>query len=132
MLKFVTPLIIIMALILGSGCRGQPAPASASLGQAFSLNVGQSVSFPGQNLEIKFLDLIGDSRCPINVVCIWAGEATCQVEITSAGELNLSKLWLSLVPALNMRPPASTTTKYSLMSSLIRKPGNRYLREIIT
>lgn len=53
-----------------------------SLGQEFTLSAGQSVSIAGENLKIQFIEVINDSRCPINVTCIWEGRASCLVQFT--------------------------------------------------
>ena len=78
---------IIIALIIGAvilliGCGGQPVTTNASLGQEFSLVPNQSASVIGEPLKIRFLEVVSDSRCPTGVQCIWAGEASCTVEIT--------------------------------------------------
>jgi hypothetical protein len=56
-----------------------------SLGDSFSLTVGQSASIDGDDLAIKFIDVIADSRCASGVQCIWQGEVACLVEITHPG-----------------------------------------------
>ena len=38
----------------------------------------------GENLKIQFIEVINDSRCPQGVTCVWAGEASCLVEITDS------------------------------------------------
>jgi len=38
-------------------------------------------------MQIKFLNVTGDSRCPTGAVCIWAGEVKCSVEITYQSKL---------------------------------------------
>ena len=38
-----------------------------------------------EDLAIEFVDLIADSRCPSDVVCIWQGEAACLVQVTYSG-----------------------------------------------
>ena len=35
--------------------------------------------------QIKFIQVISDSRCPQDVTCVWAGEATVEVEIYEGG-----------------------------------------------
>ena len=60
---------------------------TASLGQEFTLPVGQKVVIEGEELTIKFLEVTGDSRCPTGVECIWAGEAQCRLRFTYVGSL---------------------------------------------
>jgi len=60
-------------------------PAEAELDKEFTLAVGQSAAIKGEDLSIKFVDVISDSRCPKDAICIWLGEVSCLVEITSNG-----------------------------------------------
>ncbi|MFA6887886.1 MAG: hypothetical protein WC254_00135 [Candidatus Woesearchaeota archaeon] len=50
------------------------APSIVSIGVPFQIAVGETVSFEGHYLTFNRVD--SDSRCPIDVKCIWAGEAT--------------------------------------------------------
>jgi hypothetical protein len=59
-----------------SGCHNTANP-----GEEFILRIGQSVSIKGEDLDITFAGVSGDSRCPNGAVCVWAGEVTCNVEI---------------------------------------------------
>jgi len=76
--------ILPIILILLSGCINQAGEIKAALGEKFTLAIGQSAAITGENLEIRFVEVIGDSRCPQGVQCIWAGEASSHIEITYA------------------------------------------------
>jgi hypothetical protein len=39
-------------------------------------------------MDIRFVDVTGDSRCPQGVECIWAGQVSCAVEITKYDIVN--------------------------------------------
>jgi hypothetical protein len=54
----------------------------ASLGQQFTLPVNRTAEITGESLLIRFVAVTSDSRCPTGVVCIWSGQARCQLEIT--------------------------------------------------
>ena len=47
---------------------------------------GQSIMIAGENLVIKFIEVISDGRCPREAICIWPGEANCLIEITTHSE----------------------------------------------
>lgn len=49
------------------------------LGQ-FSLKVNQTASEPA-SINVKFLNVTGDSRCPSVVTCIWQGDVTAVVNV---------------------------------------------------
>lgn len=78
--------IILLSLALLSGCSNSGKIIRANLGEAVAIGVGQSARVGSENLEIKFENVIGDSRCPSNVVCVWAGVASIRVTITSHGD----------------------------------------------
>ncbi len=76
-------LVLLLAVSVMAGCgRGN---AQASLGEETILSPGAQVSFRDADLTIKFLGVSSDSRCPKGAQCVWAGEAKCEIELTSAG-----------------------------------------------
>jgi len=97
--RYVVGLAISLSLLITfSGC-STPAAAEAELGKEFTLGVGQSATVAGENLTIKFVEVISDSRCPAGAVCIWAGEASCLIEITDAATTHEKVLVESGVPS---------------------------------
>ena len=75
---------ILAFVVTPFGC-GDNEITKARLDEEFALAIGQQATISGQDMEIKFKDVTGDSRCPSDVVCIHAGEVTCAVEIKKAG-----------------------------------------------
>ena len=57
-------------------------PPTAPLNTPFPMKIGEKVDVDG-GPEIEFLRLEEDSRCPRGVNCIWAGQATIVLAITS-------------------------------------------------
>ena len=55
--------------------------ASAPLSQPFSLAYQDGVRVD-RRLLVEFTDVVADSRCPANVQCIQAGEATTELRLT--------------------------------------------------
>jgi len=86
MWKYSLYLVAILAVVFTAfGCGSGSGKIQARLNEEFVLSVGQRASIVGENLEIKFLDVMEDSRCPNGVTCIWAGRVTCMVELKQAG-----------------------------------------------
>lgn len=48
------------------------------------LQYGKSATF--NNIDVKFVELVSDSRCPKNVSCIWAGEVVILVDVFENGK----------------------------------------------
>lgn len=57
---------------------GQTVPAL--LGEEVRLAVGQAATYP-EGLSVTYVRLVGDSRCPMDVVCVWAGDATVLLRV---------------------------------------------------
>jgi len=92
---FIIGILNIFVLLL-AGCSTEVnTPAGPLPGQQFTLPIGQSVSIKGENLTIKFEKVTNDSRCPTGVQCIWAGEAKCQMSVTSNGSVTTVVLTVS-------------------------------------
>ena len=51
------------------------------MGEEFSLSIGETASIKGEQLQIRFLEISEDSRCPRNVTCIWEGRAVAVIEV---------------------------------------------------
>lgn len=54
-------------------------------GEEFYLKFGQTASIQGEDMTIKFTQVVSDSRCPSGVQCVWQGEVTCLLEINYQG-----------------------------------------------
>ena len=109
--RLVSAVVLILVLLSIAGCAGNPSEVTADLGQGVSLSLGQSVVIPSEKLQIKFSEVINDSRCPNGVICIWAGEVSCLVEITHAEAVYPVVL---TQPGLTGDPAQKTFQEYQL------------------
>lgn len=75
---------LLSLLVLPIGC-GEKA-REYELGQEFSLPVGEEASITGEGLRIEFTEVTADSRCPKNVECVWAGEASYTLKISRGND----------------------------------------------
>jgi hypothetical protein len=63
------------------GCAGPTQPTPIVLGQAFDLRPRTSATL-ADGLQIRFDGVRSDSRCPMDAICVWAGDAVVAVSIT--------------------------------------------------
>jgi hypothetical protein len=73
----------------------QPRRADVvQLGQEFELKINQEAMLEGEGLAVAFESVLEDSRCPVDVTCVWSGNAkirlrsTKQKQTPAAVELN--------------------------------------------
>ena len=99
-------LAIAVAVLLASAGCSEPAVEQVDPGTEFTLSVGEGATIAGEDLQVVFVEVISDSRCPTGATCIWAGEASCLIDITD-GDATQSKVLT--------QPGASTpaTTDYA-------------------
>ncbi len=76
-------LILLILILVALSCAG--ADVTSPLGQEFTLPIGKTAAIEGEQLSIKFVEVISDSRCPAGVKCVWAGEAQCRLRFTYVG-----------------------------------------------
>ena len=67
------------------GMFGPGAEARPQAGKSVSVRIGQERSAGRANVRIKFVEMIEDSRCPRDVECIQAGNASVRVRVTRNG-----------------------------------------------
>lgn len=87
MMTLRTPVTALAALGLACGDRAPSAPGLPELsGETFELRVGETALFEGGDLAVTFRSVLEDGRCPIDVDCVWAGNAAIELVVTVGGE----------------------------------------------
>jgi|GEM_PF-4740749 len=65
--------------LAGSSSQPRASPAlypTARLGQPFQLVIGATMLLPEAGFALRFDQVLDDSRCAVNVECLWSGDAT--------------------------------------------------------
>lgn len=65
---------------------GAGAAETITVPTTVTLAVGDRVVVEPDRIEVAFVSVVEDSRCPIDVTCVWAGRAVARVEVTGGGE----------------------------------------------
>jgi hypothetical protein len=52
-----------------------PVTTAQALDGTVELAVGSEVAVPGTSLTIRMLEVAEDSRCPVDLACVWEGNA---------------------------------------------------------
>ncbi|HMG70540.1 MAG TPA: hypothetical protein VK544_05455 [Gemmatimonadaceae bacterium] len=78
-------LISLCAIAAASACATVEPVIVAEPGVAFSLPIGKTATINGDGTKITFRRVTQESRCPTDVTCVWAGDATIEVIISRTG-----------------------------------------------
>jgi hypothetical protein len=116
-MKVLATIALACLLLLPCGCQAESL--TASLGQETSLRLGQVVSIEGEQLEIEFVRVISDSRCPTGAQCVWQGEVNCLLRITHEDEVFEKTI---VQPGLAQQPSLDIFQDYQLAFSVAPYP----------
>lgn len=72
-----------------------PDAEPARLDEPFTLAPGESVRVWGTLLDVTFVAVTGDSRCPEGAECVWEGDAAVAAEMDLLGETSSHTLHTS-------------------------------------
>jgi hypothetical protein len=74
--------VFVILLVIGAaGCAGSPGAPSGPVDERMTLAPGQTAPVPSMSIQLRFVGVSGDSRCPADVVCIQAGDAIVQLDL---------------------------------------------------
>ncbi len=59
------------------------------LGSEFNLSFNQEVTVVNEDLKIQFSEVNEDSRCPVDVICVWEGRLVVTLKVNNL-DLELS------------------------------------------
>lgn len=79
-------LTAIAIALCASGCSHPAATVHVDVGATFRLAPGEVAAVGDEALLIGFREVLGDSRCPITVVCVWQGDAEVLMQTASGGD----------------------------------------------
>jgi hypothetical protein len=90
-------LIVCGLLLAASGCAGVQTAAVVEPGASFTLAPGETAAVRGTDARLTFKRVTDDSRCPVDVTCVWAGDAKIEITISRNGAADDTRI-LSITP----------------------------------
>jgi hypothetical protein len=75
---------LVLLLVAAVACSAPTTP-SAPIGAPFRIGVGQSVSVADAGFALGFDEVVEDSRCPADAICVWAGTARLKAWLRPSG-----------------------------------------------
>jgi hypothetical protein len=82
---FVVAVLALAMTACQASRKAEADPVEFALGQPLPLSGGQEATIAGENLRVRFTDVLEDSRCPTEVECFWTGQARIAVAVEPAG-----------------------------------------------
>ena len=85
---------VMFVMLLASACTtsshpGDPGPVTPGVqvqpGREFDIAAGQEVQVQGTPVSVRFVGVGEDSRCAVDVQCVWAGNAAVRLGLSATG-----------------------------------------------
>ena len=123
-------------LLVGSGWGCAPMQTTAVVvepGVAFTLAPGQTATVRRADARVTFREVREDSRCPVDVQCVWAGDAKVEVTIARTGAPTETKT-LSITAPDNEVQSGNMKLRFVGLTPVPRQADNtprNYLAEFV-
>ena len=72
--------VVLLSIGFSWGCSGDPT--GPEVGESFALAPGEGVTLELDGIGVRFMRVVEDSRCPLRVQCVWAGDAAIVIELS--------------------------------------------------
>jgi hypothetical protein len=81
---------LLMCLLGVTGCdEKSPLGPTVPLNERFTLAPGETAVIDEADVQLQFVQVTGDSRCPADAICIHGGDAIVQVSASEGGAATL-------------------------------------------
>ena len=78
--------VLLILVLLVAGCAPEgPSPPTGPLDIQIVVGVGETADVQGAPIRIRLQGVMGDSRCPADVVCIQGGDALVRIDVLPTG-----------------------------------------------
>lgn len=126
MMNFKT-LFIFPLLLLITNCKTQNSQAetSASNNNTIILNLQKEAKIPNSKIKITFENVVEESRCPVDVTCVWEGIAIINIKTSDENETKEFQVATRDFQAKNVSQSFSFSGYRFTLNELKPQPGGK-------
>ncbi len=85
--------LAVLCLLAVTACDEQnPVGPSVGMNERFTLAPGEVATVRDVNLNVQFVNVTGDSRCPADAICIQGGDALVNIRVLDNGATSAYEL----------------------------------------
>ena len=78
-------LILVPVLLLMSNCKTQ-SQTQTSGDNTLTIGINEKTTIPNSKISLEFKEIVEDSRCPVDVTCVWEGIAIVNMDATNGNQ----------------------------------------------
>ena len=78
-------LIFVPVLLLMSNCKTQSQTQTSGY-NTLTIGINEKTTIPNSKISLEFKEIVEDSRCPVDVTCVWEGIAIVNMDATNGNQ----------------------------------------------
>jgi hypothetical protein len=87
------PFLVVLCLLAVTACDEQnPVGPTVGVNERFTLAPGEVATVRDVDVNVQFVDVTGDSRCPADALCIQGGDALVHIRVLDRGATSAYEL----------------------------------------
>ena len=87
------PLLVVLCLLAVTACDEQnPVGPTVEVNERFTLAPGEVATVRDVDVNVQFVYVTGDSRCPADALCIQGGDALVHIRVLDRGAISAYEL----------------------------------------
>jgi hypothetical protein len=87
------PFLVVLCLLAVTACDEQnPVGPTAGVNERFTLAPGEVATVRDVDVNVQFVNVTGDSRCPADALCIQGGDALVHIRVLDRGATSAYEL----------------------------------------
>jgi hypothetical protein len=79
------PFLVVLCLLTITACDENPVGPTVGVNERFTLAPGEVATVRDLGLNVQFMNVTGDSRCPADALCIQGGDALVHIRVLDGG-----------------------------------------------
>lgn len=76
-------LFLLLIILLFTNCKNNTEPEPNS-DKYYKIKFNKTIDLDNSGIKIEFLDVLEDSRCPEDVICVWSGNANILIKFADS------------------------------------------------
>lgn len=89
----VRPFLVVLCLLAVTACDEQnPVGPTVGISEQFTLAPGEVATVRDIDVNVQFVNVSGDSRCPADAICIQGGDALVHIRVLDGGATSAYEL----------------------------------------
>jgi hypothetical protein len=91
--EIMRPFLVVLCLLAVTGCDEQnPVGPTVGVNERFTLAPSEVATVRDLGLNVQFVNVTGDSRCPGDAICIQGGDALVHIRVLDGGAVSSYEL----------------------------------------